>query len=640
MLWLMAICLPMFIGSRVYFMSLRQRRLDIASQARQQLMAKAQQLSFRLQHKTIARSFFNIENYEWHFTNYRYHSIKNAFESLPLVKALPDFNKNIDTELARFSKYLDDNFKFTPEFIYALDENADNCGILVSKRLDLLDSEREPLKNELAEMCKKLNSKALYDDRTPRELRHFNNFPVFNKTPGIAHPFNTRAWRVDGRFSAKLNQNIYLVNMCYPLLNNRQNHVLIGFTIDNINQKHILTRLCKSLSDEFISLKSGLSTAQNFPLFIGQGEKVEMLARLPVAFEQLFRSKSTRKTDKKTVIKLTATTRASDQQFELALDKVNILLFILACISLLIAASLSMGRLELKAGLAGIIAASFVACMVFPLTAIFWQGLLQHYSNSESDIQQVLHKISRNIRELDQSFLLQNYRRMLLYKLIARRFERLALPDWGPMARLMFSDKAEDRFSNQISTYYLYDIKDREFFRGQISTENQAKGEMSRLFVGVSRKLMMQIGAMSGLSEKDRNRIGQIADFASGLMEQLLRPKLLNQIYQTQGELFMSDFMARRSLLCSHFLKDAEKIVGYLIFVTENYLLMEDIGAMQQSGFFPSRLTVDDYEVELVFYPIDDYAERGLNNRIAYSDKTSVYQNDSLNLTVPHDLRT
>ena len=58
MLWLMAICLPMFIGSRVYFMSLRQRRLDIASQARQQLMAKAQQLSFRLQHKTIARSFF------------------------------------------------------------------------------------------------------------------------------------------------------------------------------------------------------------------------------------------------------------------------------------------------------------------------------------------------------------------------------------------------------------------------------------------------------------------------------------------------------------------------------------------------------------------------------------------------------
>ncbi|NLF98056.1 MAG: adenylate/guanylate cyclase domain-containing protein [Candidatus Riflebacteria bacterium] len=628
MLWILAICLPMLIGSRVYFISLRQRRIDIADQARQQLMAKAQQLSFRLQPKTIARNFFEIENYDWHFANYRYNSVKNVFENLPVVKSLPDFDKSIDSELVRFSRYIEANFKFAPEFLFALDENVEDCGILVSKRLDLLDDERLALREELSEICKRLNYTAIFADQTPRELRHYKDFPVFNKLLGIAHPFNTRAWRIDGRFSAKLNQNIYLVTMCCPLLNNRQNHVLMGFTIDNIRQDIILDRLCDSLSDEFISLKSGLSAEHNFPLFIGQGDKVEMLTRLPVAFEQLFSAKMNKKTDKKTVIKLTANTKASDRQFELAIDKVKIVLFILAGISLLIAVSLSMRRIEVKAGLTGIIATSFVACMAFPLSAIFWQGLLQYHSNRESDTQQVMHKISRNIRELDQSFLLQSYRRMLLLKFIAAGFERLPMPAWGRMARLMFSDQAEDRFSNHFRTYYLYDALDREFYRGQVKTENQVISEMSRLFVGVSRKLMMQIGAMSGLSENDRNRIGQIADFASGLMEQLMRPKLLNQIYKTQGELFMSDFMARRSLLCSHFLKAAGKIVGFMIFVTENYQLMELIGEMQQEGLFPSRLAVDDYDVELVFYPIDDYAERGLKSRIAYSDKNSVSQND------------
>ncbi len=153
---------------------------------------------------------------------------------------------------------------------------------------------------------------------------------------------------------------------------------------------------------------------------------------------------------------------------------------------------------------------------------------------------------------------------------------------------------------------------------------------MSRLFVGVSRKLMMQIGAMSELSEKDRTRIGQIADFASGLMEQLLRPKLLNQIYKTQGELFMSDFMARRSLLGSHFLRSAEKITGFLIFVTESSLLMERISEMQRQNLFPNRLTVDDYRIDLGFYPIDDYAERSLNNRIVHEDDKITHRTDSL----------
>jgi class 3 adenylate cyclase len=630
LLWVLAVFLPMLIGSRVYFMSLQKRQQDLAAQSRQHLMARAQQLTFRLQPKTIARSFFTLDDYEWHFVNYRYQSVRNVFENLPLVKALPDFEKNIDAEVARFSRYLQDNYRFKPEFILALDENQASCSVLVSKRLGLPADAMAILRIELTEMCQKLNDKDTYGQQTPRELRHYREFPAFNQMVAVAHPFNTRPWRLDNRFSARLDQNIYLVTMSYPVINNRQNYLLLGFTIDNVRQNVILDRLCDSLSDEFISLQAGRSSARNLPLFIDHAERVELLTSLPPAFEQLFKKPATGKSDTRIVIKLTSSTDAFSRRLKREVDTANLLLLAVGCLSLLATAGLSMGRFRFTAGLTRIITASFVACMTFPLTAIFWQGLLQHHSSSESDIQNTMHKISRHIRELDQSFLLQSYRRMLLLKFVADSFEKLPVSEWGRMARLMFSDQAEDRFSDQFRTYYLYDALDREFYRGQVKTENQALSSMSRLFVGVSRKLMMQIGAMSGLSEKDRTRIGQIADFASGLMEQLLRPKLLNKIYRTQGELYMSDFMARRSLLCSHFLRQAAKITGYLIFVTENYQLMESISAMQRQNLFPTRLNVDDYLVDLVFYPIDDYAERGLNNRIVHEKDSLTHRTDNL----------
>ena len=630
LLWVLAVFLPMLIGSRVYFISLQKRQQNLAAQSRQQLMARAQQLTYRLQPKTIARSFFNINDYEWHYVNYRYHSVRNVFEGLPVVKALPDFEKDIDAEVLRFSRYLHDNYRFEPEFLFALDENQASCSMLVSKRLSMPANDMAALRRELPKICKGLNYKDTYGQQTPRELRHYREFATFNQMVAVAHPFNTRPWRLGSRFSAKLNQNLYLVTISYPVINNRQNYLLLGFTIDNIRQNVILDHLCASLSDEFISLQAGHSNARNIPSFIDHEEKVELLTRLPLAFELLFRTAAAGKSDKKTVIKLTSSTKAFNRQFKREVDAANILLLVVGSLSLLAAAGLAMGRFRLTAGLTRIITASFVACMAFPLTAIFWQGLLQHHSSSESDIQNTMHKISRQIRELDQSFLLQSYRRMLLFKFVADSFERLPMPAWGRMVRLMFSDQAEDRFSDQFKTCYLYDSLDREFYRGQVKTENQAIGDMSRLFVGVSRKLMMQIGAMSGLSEKDRSRIGQIADFASGLMEQLLRPKLLNQIYKTQGELFMSDFMARRSLLCSHFLRSAGKITGYLMFVTENFLLMERISEMQRQNSFPTRLTVDDYLVDLVFYPIDDYAERGLNDRIIYEDDNLTQRTDNL----------
>ncbi len=468
LLWVLAVFLPMLIGSRVYFMSLQKRQRDLAAQSRQQLMARAQQLTYRLKPETIARSFFTLDDYEWHFVNYRYQSVRNVFENLPLIKALPDFEKNIDAEVARFSRYLHDNYRFKPEFILALDENQASCSMLVSNRLGLPVDDMATLRVELTEMCQKLNAKDTYGQQIPRELRYYRNFPAFNQMVAVAHPFNTRPWRLGSRFSARLDQNIYLVTMSYPVRNKRQNYLLLGFTIDNIRQNTILDRVCASLSDEFISLQTGISSARNLPLFIDHTERVELLTSLPPAFEQLFKTPATGKSDKKTVFKLTSSTEAFSQRLKREVDSANLMLLAAGCLSLLIATGLSMGRFRLTAGLARIIAASFVACMAFPLTAIFWQGLLQHHSSGESDIQNTMHKISRHIRELDQSFLLQSYRRMLLFKFVADSFERLPIPAWGRLARLIFSDQAEGRFSDHISTYYLYDSLDREFYRGQV----------------------------------------------------------------------------------------------------------------------------------------------------------------------------
>ncbi|HAE39551.1 MAG TPA: hypothetical protein DCG57_13095, partial [Candidatus Riflebacteria bacterium] len=156
---------------------------------------------------------------------------------------------------------------------------------------------------------------------------------------------------------------------------------------------------------------------------------------------------------------------------------------------------------------------------------------------------------------------------------------------------------------------------DREYYKGQGPGEKQSEAEISRLFVGASRKLMIQTDAMSELIASNRERISQLADFASGLMDQLMRPNLLNELYRTQGGLFLSDFMARRFLYCSHFLRRNSKIIGYMIFTTDNLLIMDIIAEVVEKRLIPAEFTINDYQVELIFYPVEDYDERGLLGR-------------------------
>ena len=616
-IWVLAVLFPMLIGSRLYFASLKQQQQEIAAQTRQLLMTRLQQFMARLKQDQIARSFFNMYECETLYTEYIRQPMPEKFENIPIVRALPAFDQNITSELASFSNYLSKEYGFKPEFLLALDEDESRCGMRLSKRLGVDAQTTMVLQSELAQMARNLNLATTYTSDLPLELRHYRDFPGFNQILGISHFFNTRFWRVDGRFSARLNQQFYLVTMRYPSQPGHGNYLLVGFAADNIPQRHILQQISRELSDEQVSVRTGYSSGRDFPVFVENAGKLELLNKLPATFENIYADQVT-DTDKKRVISVSHDSGMAFRQLKRRTDGINLLLLIAGSLSFLFAAGISLGRLKLTAKLTRIIAASFISCMLFPLTAVFWLGLLQTRTSSETDVQQTMQIISQKIGELDQSFLLLSYHRMFRLKEIAQYLAQLPMESWEKYVRYMFLPELKRRFSKQFFNYYIYNARDREYYRGQGPQEDQIKGEMSRLFVGASRKLMMQIGAMSELSASKRDRISQLADFASGLMDQLMRPNLLNELYRTQGGLFLSDFMAIRFSYCSHFLRRNSKIIGYMVFTTDNLLLMDAVAEALENRQIPAEFSINDYHVELIFYPVNDYDERGLLDRVDF----------------------
>ncbi len=286
-IWALAIMLPLLVGSRLHFASLRQNQTEIISQAKQLLMTRSQQFIERLKPDRIARSFFEMYEYERLHAEYMMQNASGAFADLPLVKVLPDFNREIDGELARFSSLIEQQYGFTPEFLLALDEDIDKCGILLSKRLAIDSSEKAMLKNEMARMYSNLNQTHLYPGDAPSELRHFIKFPVFNKTFGILHFFNTRLWRVDERFSARLNRQIYMVTMRYPAEAGKARHLLLGFANDSFSSQRVLDTVCRQLSDGQVKFRTGYARAKELPVIVDSAEKIELICPLPATFENI-----------------------------------------------------------------------------------------------------------------------------------------------------------------------------------------------------------------------------------------------------------------------------------------------------------------------------------------------------------------
>lgn len=625
-IWALAIMLPMFIGSRLYFAFLRQQQREIAAQNKQMLMTRSQQFMSRLNADQIARTFFAMTDYELLHSDYIKTGKAQPFLSSPLIKALPDFTHDLTSELLEFSRYIKDHYGFTPEFLFALNEDVKKCEVLFSERLSLAGHIREDLKEELAGMCRNLNRKMFYKDETPTELKHFIDFPVFNATLGIAHFFNTRFWRVDGRFSARLNRRIYLVTMRYPEARQKTAHLMLGFSLDNIPEQYVLKQTSKWLSDSNIKISPGHSSRNELPYFSESKNRLEMVCPLPVTFEHLYEAAENEKN--RQVIRFVCHPTKALRELNRKIDNSNLILFVFGCISLLFAGGISMGRFELTTRLTRIIAGSFLACLLFPLTAIFWLGLLQSQTSTQAQLQQFTQNLSQRIAEFDTGLQMLSFERMLLIKRVANYLETLPMEKWERYVRYMFNPDRKRKFSQHFYNYFLYTSKDREYYRGQGPGERSVYREITRLFVGPSRKLMLQIGALAGMNSKEHERISQIADFASGLMDQLIRPNLLNELYFNQGQLMLSDFLARRSLFCSHFLRKNHKVIGYMIFMSDNLLLMDTLALNIAKGKLPLKFFLDGYQVETVLYPTGDYDERGLGGRIDYRGDRGVYEKD------------
>ncbi|MDD2998480.1 MAG: adenylate/guanylate cyclase domain-containing protein, partial [Candidatus Riflebacteria bacterium] len=358
------------------------------------------------------------------------------------------------------------------------------------------------------------------------------------------------------------------------------------------------------------------------------------------------------------VLRLSISTAAGGCNLRLHSSQVNLAIMAFLCVTLLLAAGTSLGQVRIRTSLVRLITWAFFVSMLFPLSGLAWLGAASARNNREDESQKIIQLVRQNLRQTETAFMLQRFRQQLLMLHLSRVIATIGAARWDEYVKHFFPPTAESLFRAHFLNYYLYSAQfDREFFRGQHSADRFRKNDLPTVMSGAFRRFLMNAGSYDHLSEGGRQKIAQLADFSSGVLEELVDNNFFSRIFSSPGELHSATQLARSDLLTVFFVRGPQKIYGMICFATNNYLPAVIIDELNARGSFKNRFTLQNHRIDIDFFNINPLFERRLDGRdspfaienppaisleaantlYVDSDSTSI---DNLHLARPHLLVT
>ncbi len=658
LLWLVAIFIPVMIGRNIYLDTFKQDQGKLAAMSRNHLMNRARELEARLTPDQILKQQLRLTDYA---NLYRQIDHKNSLKPLadsPIGRALMTLNGNTEQELASFSSFLSRHTGINPLFVAGLNSDPLRCGLHMKETAGFTAACSADYREEFSNMCQLLNKRSYFFENEPYELRHLAPFSFFSKFLGIFEPFNTHFWHLNGSFSVRYHERLFNVIMRPPYPDGQGSNILVGILPSRLSPRLLLKHTCAAMSDNDIKITFGRSEATNLPVFLEESKEMSMIMRLPELFREGFKLQADQNHLGKLVLKLSIPTGARKNIYREHTSRLNLATMFFLSLTLLLGAGISLGQLNLRTNLVRLITAAFFVSMFLPLSGLAWLGAANSRTSRATEAQQIVQMVRQKLRQCETAFFLQRYRQQLLMFYVSRVIANLSPDRWEEYVNRFFFNDPFSPFKAHFNNFYLYSAaKDRDYFRGQNPKDRFRPNELPNILSGAFRRAIMHAGAFDHLSEAARNKVAQVADFSSGVMEELVDDNFFSKVLSTPGELNNTTLIARQDLIGIFFLRGVRKMVGMLCLVTNNFLPTMIIDEINGRGSFKRHFTLLNQRVELDFFVINEFQERRLYARsndyyklnipaTSFVTADALYSNsdvsniDNLHLDPPHLLVT
>ncbi|HNS09417.1 MAG TPA: adenylate/guanylate cyclase domain-containing protein [Candidatus Ozemobacteraceae bacterium] len=616
LLWLVAVFIPALVGRNLYFATLKEQQEQFAAMGQHQLMTRARELDARLHPEQLLKKQLNLSYYTRAYDMAVLKNNPSTLANSPIGKSLPDFSGDIAEQLASFSRTLEFETGIRPVFVAGLNPDPAKCGLFLRDEPMPAPEQLREIRQEFAEMCLFLNSRANFRENEPAELKTYAPFNFFSQFLEIFDHFNTHFWSLHGSFSARYRERLYIVSMRPPFPPGQGNNIITGILISHLDPTTVITRACRDMSDSEISITWGQAEPTELPKFIEENGDISMITRLSEQFRASFNRPGSTDQLNRAAVKLTVSGKTRQKHLREHATHIDLGLLIFLSFSFLLGAGTSLGQMKLRTSLARLITVAFFVSMFLPLTGLAWLAAANSSNARDSESRQITRQIRQILRQSETAFRLQRYRQQLLMFHISHIIAHLSPEKWGDYVdRFFFNDKYS-RFKAHFDNFYLYSAThDRDYFRGQKPEERFRKNELPNVLSGAFRRALMFTDAFAHMSDAGRRKVAQMADFSSGVMEELVDDKFFNGLLGSPGELNNATLLARRDLLTIFFLKGPQQMMGILCLVTNNLLPMQIIDEINARGSFKNKFTLDGYRVEIDFYAISEFYERSLRGR-------------------------
>lgn len=629
LLWLMVVFLPIVTGNHLIRISFEHQYEQYLSQARNQLLTRSKQFETQVNEARMIRGQFALDNlyidYMQSFKDKNY----NRITQHSLIKALPDFSASLQGQLKEFSRFLETTYRFKPLYLMAVNRDPARCDFLFSDDFPFDPDLSDDLRKDLANMSSQLDTRTRFGMHVPSELNELRGFGVFQKVIGNFLRFNANMYRISDAFSRTINQRMFQAILRAPDPPGTSSYILVGFSFNQFDHASLIRQACQRNSDEVIQTRFGRTQVKKLPDFYQEKHQLHLLTELPPLLRNSAILNKTFSDGSRPAFSFSYGTGNRRKQIDSHIYWFRITLGILALLTFILAAQLSMGRIRFNSGLAVIITGACFASMFFPLSGLFWLGVSHSLVQRETSAGRVLQTMSDKIKEFEQSFFMQRYRQQLLISHFSSILDRHPENRWREIMRLMMSGRANRGYKRHINNYHLYSKLNQEYYRGVFPEEKFRNNELAKVLAGPSRRLMLELKAFEHLPHNEKQKISQMADFSSGVMEQIIDPGFINSLWQNPGDFTYATILARRDMFTAHFIKEQQNLRGIFLTCSDNQMILSILSEFIQQGGFADSFIENGFRFRIQFYPISDFYERQLRGRIRYGDFGDAYETDA-----------
>lgn len=655
LLWLIAIFLPVLVGRHIYLDTFIQEKARVSTKSRNSLMTRAHELESKLKAEEIIQQRLQVKDYARQYQQHSGQGVSPIPASFPLLTAMPALKVDPDKEIASFSAVIKDITGIEPVFIAGLSQKPEHCGLYIREIAGVDGGGADEYRQEFASLWRILNNCAKTKEQfTAKQMASFSFFSQFM---GIFEFLNTELWKLDSSFSNRYRERLFFLTMPSSSTTGEKSFFIVGITASSQNFNLILQNACRDLSNAEINLASGRSKAVDLPVLTETSDVLSLTIKLPEAFLTAFKPGKQDRSARE-VIKLSLSIKTHLQFQQKHINQLNLAVFMFLSATLLLAVGTSLGRLKLRASLAKLIIAAFLVSMFLPISSLAWLAAAESRATQEAAAEKIIQLVRQQIRQCEIAFKLQSYRQQLLMLYLGKVISGMPAEKWGDYVDRFFFKFDKSSIQAHVSNFYLYSTElDHEFYRGKHPEEKFRRNELPRILSGACRKVLLNTGAFDHLSESGRQKMAQLADFSSGVLEGLVENSFYNNLFSRPAELNQATLLARREPLSILFIRRLQKMLGMLCLERSFSLTAQIIDELNARGSFKNKFNLHGHRVETDFFMISNLSDGGLHARVhLFSDENPriidtkaaavLFSNsdsvviDNMHLSPPHILLT